>query len=209
MPDNVFEIVWLVGFVVGSTVRAIYTHGRRRCSVTASRQGGLDTALTLLSGVGLFVIPLVYVFTSWFDFADYGLSPIVSHAMGWTGALLFAGAVVLLWRSHVDLGRHWSPTVELREDHRLVTTGVYRRIRHPMYAAHWLWAVAQVLLLQNGVAGPALAVFFIPLYVLRVPREETMLLERFGEAYRGYMERTGRVFPRRSRGRCASGDAEG
>ncbi len=61
--------------------------------------------------------------------------------------------------------------------------------------SEWLWSVAQALLLQNWVAGLAGLALFTPLYVLRVPREERMMLDRFGEEYHAYMNRTGRVVP--------------
>jgi len=102
----------------------------------------------------------------------------------------------LLWRAHVDLGRNWSPSPEILETHSLVTEGVYRRIRHPMYAAHMLWGVAQALLLGNWIAGPALIATFVPLYLFRAPREEQMLADHFGGAYREHMKRTGRLVPR-------------
>ena len=86
--------------------------------------------------------------------------------------------------------------MEIREEHSLVTKGVYKYIRHPMYAAHLLWAIAQVLLLQNWIAGPAFMVTSVPLYLFRVPVEERMMLDRFGEEYRLYMNGTGRVIPR-------------
>ena len=67
-----------------------------------------------------------------------------------------------------DLGGNWSATLEIRERHSLVTHGVYRRVRHPMYAAHWLWGIAQALLIQNWIAGVGGLLFFAPLYLLRV-----------------------------------------
>lgn len=87
--------------------------------------------------------------------------------------------------------------MQLREGHELVTRGVYARVRHPMYAGGWLWAIAQVLLLQNWIAGWLSLPTFALLYFDRVPREERMMLEHFGEAYRAYMRRTGRIIPRR------------
>ena len=65
-----------------------------------------------------------------------------------------------------------------------------------MYAAHWLWAIAQTLLLANWIAGPSMLVTFLPLYLLRVRNEERMMLEHFGDEYRRHIARTGRVFPR-------------
>ena len=68
-----------------------------------------------------------------------------------------------------------------------MTEGIYRRVRHPMYSAFWLWAIAQVLLLPNWIAGFAgLAGFAVS---SRVAREERMMLENFG--YCAYMARTG------------------
>ena len=81
------------------------------------------------------------------------------------------------------------------ENHELVTEGIYRTVRHPMYSAFWLWAIAQALLLPNWIAGFAGLAGFAVLYFGRVAREERMMLETFGDSYRAYMARTGRVFP--------------
>ena len=48
-----------------------------------------------------------------------------------------------LVHAHADLGLNWSITLEMRKGHELIVHGVYRRIRHPMYAAIFLFAVAQ------------------------------------------------------------------
>lgn len=164
--------------------------------MAVDRVNGSERALLGLLSVGMFFIPAVYALTSWLDGADYRLVPGANGWIGGIGAAILASAVWLFWRSHADLGRNWSPSLQLREEHQLVTVGVYRSIRHPMYASQWLWSVAQPLLLQNWIAGWAGLLLFLPLYVLRVPREEQMMIERFGEAYRAYMSRTGRVVPR-------------
>jgi protein-S-isoprenylcysteine O-methyltransferase Ste14 len=106
-------------------------------------------------------------------------------------------AIWLFWRSHADLGLNWSMTLEMRKDHELVTRGVYRRVRHPMYAAIFLFAIAQGLVLQNWLAGWGGFVSFALLYLVRAPREEKMMSEFFGEEYGRYVRRTGRLWPRR------------
>ena len=136
-----------------------------------------------------------HALTPWLDWADYRLSPRARGLVGGLGAAILACAVWLFWRAHVDLGRNWSPSLQLREGHALVTRGVYRWVRHPMYASQWLWGVGQALLLQNWVAGWVGLALFAPLYFLRVPREERMMLDRFGEEFCAYMDRTGRVVP--------------
>jgi protein-S-isoprenylcysteine O-methyltransferase Ste14 len=64
-----------------------------------------------------------------------------------------------------------------------------------MYSAFWLWAIAQALLLPNWIAGFAGIAGFGILFFGRVAREERMLQQTFGDNYREYMARTGRVFP--------------
>ncbi|MFP4058263.1 MAG: protein-S-isoprenylcysteine O-methyltransferase [Candidatus Brocadiia bacterium] len=191
MPEATFEAIYLGGLALGSAIRVVYARHYRRRAVAEDWRTPLDTALTLLAGAGLVALPLVHVFTPWLSFAD-AARPAWTR---WVGAAVFAAALWLLWRAHADLGPQWSPALQLRRGHRLVTEGVYRRVRHPMYTAHALWGVAQALLLANWVAGPAFLVLFIPLCLVRVPREEAMLLARFGPAYREYMGRTGRLLP--------------
>jgi len=155
-----------------------------------------ELPLMLLVGVAMQIVPLIYIFSSWLDFADYRLPGRADALEGLVGVAVFGAALWLLWRAHADLGRQWSVKAEIQDDHELVTTGVFGRIRHPMYAAHWLWAVAQALLLHNWIAGPAMLAAFLPLYAVRVPREEQVMLDHFGDRYRAYMARTGRMIPR-------------
>lgn len=190
--DGIFEIIYVIGFVTGSVIRKLYVRGHRQKKIADDRETSLDKLLLVIVSLGFIAAPLVYLFTGWLDFADYEL-PMWA---GWVGTVIFAVALVLLWRSHVDLGLNWSPMMEIREEHTLVTGGVYKYIRHTMYSAHFLWAIAQVLLLQNWIAGPAFLVTSVPMYLFRIPVEERMMLDRFPEEYRVYMSRTGRMFPR-------------
>lgn len=195
MFDSIFEVIWLVGIIAGSHIRAVYTararHWWRNNETTHDYMTGLDKLLTSLNSLGLFIIPFVYVLTSWLDFANYH----IPSWCGWIGCLIFVAALWLLWRSHADLGINFSPQMQLKSGHALILTGVFQYIRHPMYTAHLLWALAQILLLQNWIAGFSMLVFQVLLYVYRIPREEKMMLEIFGEDYRSYMERTGRFIP--------------
>lgn len=188
----IFRTIYLVGFVSMFVIRLRYRMRGRDTRATVTRAGSLELFLLVLAFVGMAAVPLVYVFSDALDFADYQL-PIWT---GWAGASVFLAALWLLWRSHSDLGRNWSQTLQLREGHELVTTGVYGRIRHPMYAAFWLWGVAQPLLLRNWIAGFSHLAAFATLYFLRVGREELLMLDHFGAEYEAYMRRTGRVLPR-------------
>ena len=196
MTNSSLKTVYFLGLLAEMLIRFPHERQRKQTRMVVNRVSALERLLVGFVAVGVFLLPAVYVSTSWLNWADYRLSSRATRRAGGIGTTLLAVAIWTFWRSHIDLGRNWSPSLQIREGHTLVTEGVYRSIRHPMYASIWLWGIAQTLLLQNWVAGWASIVLFVPMYVLRVPREEQMMLEQFGEAYRAYMGRTGRVVPR-------------
>ena len=174
------------------SIRHIFI-GRTRCETKVVSR--IDTTEKLLLGLmvpAVLLLPLSYLFTRLLSFADYNLPA----SIRWIGSAIMITSLWLFWRSHVDLGQNWSVSLEVRENHELVCSGVYRWIRHPMYASIWLWAAAQGLMLNNWLAGWAVAPVFAAMYFIRIPREERLMMETFGDAYLRYSARTGRVFPR-------------
>ena len=184
--------VFFTGLLTYLIIRARFQRGLARADKTVNASSPGDKALVGLVGAAQVMLPLVHALTPVLDRADYALPA----QAPWLGSLLMASGVWLFWRSHADLGRNWSVTLELERNHHLVTRGVYRRIRHPMYASFFLMALAQAALLPNAVAGWAAVIAVTLLYVVRKPREEAMMLRHFGEAYASYMSRTGGVVPR-------------
>jgi protein-S-isoprenylcysteine O-methyltransferase Ste14 len=187
-----WNLVYLVGLIVYISIRGIFGGRTKRNEKLVSRVDKRDRALIALVFIGSVILPALYLFTPWLSFADYSLPRFVP----WLGAILIVLALWLFWRAHVDLGLNWSITLEVRRGHELIVHGVYRRIRHPMYAAIFLFALAQAFLLPNWLAAWAGFVTVGLLYAIRAPREEKMMLEFFGDKYRDYMQRTGRLFPR-------------
>jgi protein-S-isoprenylcysteine O-methyltransferase Ste14 len=113
----------------------------------------------------------------------------------WAGFALGLASLGLWYWMHLALGRFWSPQVQLRAVHRLVTSGPYSRMRHPMYTAIPGWAVSLGFMIASWV--PVLfAAWAAAIFVMRVPQEERMMLEQFGDEYREYMKWTGRFLPR-------------
>jgi len=187
----VSKIVWCLGVIGWFATRYPYARRARRVAKVRSPYRLREFVLMSISATGLGIVPGLYVFTDAPRFADYPIQiwqPVL-------GVALFAGALYLFRRTHKDLGRNWSVTLEVREQHALVTEGIYKSVRHPMYSAFWLWAVAQAVLLPNWVAGIAGIVGFGTLFFLRVGKEEAMMLATFGDSYRSYMQRTWRVLP--------------
>jgi len=186
-----WNIVFLIGFIAYVVIRGIYGSRAKNNEKAVSRADGLDRAVMVIVFMGCLLLPVVYLFTPWLAFADYHLPAFVP----WFGAAVMLVALWLFWRSHADLGQNWSVTLELRKGHQLVKHGVYRSIRHPMYASILLFGLGQGLLLQNWLAGWSAFLTFALMYFVRTPREEHMMCEFFGQEYRDYMRQTGRVFP--------------
>jgi protein-S-isoprenylcysteine O-methyltransferase Ste14 len=185
------KIIWLVFIVVYFTLRVGPQWHSRRTPVRRSARTIREAFLMVGTISGLGILPGIYVFTGFPHFADYTFVP----AQGYLGAALCISVLWLLYRTHRDLGRNWSVSLDVREEHTLVTTGVYARVRHPMYTAFWLMGLAQLLLLPNWIAGPAGLVAFAVLFFGRVGREEQMMIDTFGDEYRSYMRRTARLIP--------------
>lgn len=184
------RIAMLAASAVLVAIRAPYGQRSRKIKVVKSRRGTLEIVLLAFAGVG-FILPLVWVATLFPSFASYPLRPLPF----WGGVVCFAAGLWYLHRSHVDLGPNWSVTLEVRENHRLVTHGVYRRIRHPMYLGFLLYGIGQALVVPNYFVGLSYFATFGLLFVLRVRREERMMLDEFGAEYEAYMARTKRLIP--------------
>jgi protein-S-isoprenylcysteine O-methyltransferase Ste14 len=190
--DRPFDLVFLAGFAVYVALRGHYQKLAKGQESVERRRGGREVVLLVLVAIGCVLLPVLYLVTPWLAFADYALPTVLR----WLGVPAMLAGLWLFWRSHRDLGRFWSATLEIRAGHQLVTTGVYRRIRHPMYAAIWLFSLAQGLLLGNWLAGWSAVAAFGLMYCLRIEREERLLLDRFGEAWRAHCAVTGRLLPR-------------
>jgi protein-S-isoprenylcysteine O-methyltransferase Ste14 len=191
ITSTVCEIVWFAGLIAWYIIRYPFERKAKKVVVTKSLFGWRESGLLALAFVGLWIIPLVYALTGFPAALDRPLIP----AIAILGLIALCGALFLFYRSHADLGRNWSISLQIRNEHRLITTGIYRLVRHPMYTSFFLLAVAQLLLLPNWFAGAAGLVCVGILYAFRVRQEERMMVERFGADYQQYMAHTARLIP--------------
>jgi protein-S-isoprenylcysteine O-methyltransferase Ste14 len=185
------KLVWGLGVIGWFAIRHPHARRSRRTPKVGPTDRGRDRGRLGFPLIGMVLVPGIYVFTGQPKFAEYHFQP----ALAWVGAVTFALSLWLFYRTHKELGRNWSVTLEIREQHALVTSGVYCHVRHPMYSAFWLWASAQALLLPNWIAGSSGLLGFGILFFLRVRQEEELMIETFGEEYRRYMARTSRILP--------------
>jgi protein-S-isoprenylcysteine O-methyltransferase Ste14 len=191
MFNSIFKIIYFVQLIVAIIIRKSFERKYIRLDVEIQKKSTFELVLLGLNGIGM-IVPVVYVFSSWLDFANYTMP----DWLGWVGVVLFAFAIWLLWRSHHDLGRNWTPTVAKRYDAELITSGVYKYICHPMYTAHLIWAIAQIMILHNWIAGYSFLIVLVPFYFIRIKNEERMMIEQFGVAYKDYMKKTSRLIPK-------------
>ena len=154
-------------------------------------------------GRGLFAIRFASSFLLGAIFLIYAFDPVwlikftipLPTWLRWAGFIIGLASLVFLAWTQATLGKYFSPQLRLQKGHQLVTTGPYARIRHPLYSSLFGIGVAFALVTANWLFV-LLAVLVIVGLIARVPREEKMMLDEFGDSYRDYMLRTGRFFPR-------------
>ncbi len=185
------KIIWCVGIVAWGVIRFRPNIKSRQTSIAVTERPLKERFSMFVSQLGLGIIPGIWVFSGFPSQLDHQTYPITIMI----GALVFFGSLLLFRKTHKALGKMWSHSLDLREDHKLVTHGIYKRVRHPMYSAFWLWAIAQPFLLSSWLAGFAGIAGFGTLYFLRVGQEEIMMQNQFGAEYEDYCNQTKRIIP--------------
>jgi protein-S-isoprenylcysteine O-methyltransferase Ste14 len=122
------------------------------------------------------------------------LGTLDGDAVRYCGLALLVLGVVLRVGPMFVLGRRFTWPLASQEEHRLVTTGFYRYVRHPSYLGALLGSVGWVLVFRSGF-GLLLVALVVPLFFVIIPREEALLASEFGGDYRAYQRRTWRLVP--------------
>lgn len=192
--------------LLGALTVSGYHRARARLdgeTVARRREGPLFLALRGLTALGLFGGIVAHaVRPGWMAWASFD----VPLALRWLGLGLGVLTVPVVHWVLGTLGRNVTETVLTRERHELVTGGPYRWVRHPLYTTGLTLFLALGLMAGSWFVLLATVIAFALLRVLVIPREEQALLARFGERYRAYISRTGRLLPR-VRGGSAPGAA--
>lgn len=182
-------IVLFAGFTI------IRVHYRRLTAAPRKNASGngLDTLL-IGALIPYEVITLFAYLLSADRFPEFGL-PLPAW-LRWLGALLgLTGLLCLAWAHH-NLGSNFSVPLYIQAEHKLVTDGPYRWVRHPIYTAFCMIHLATFLLTANWFIGITWLTGLTLVIATRVRREERMLADRFGQEYLAYAQATGRFLPR-------------
>lgn len=202
VDDMPFLIIFVALYAVFAAVRVYYRsrptvrerlEQRQREEVDrVGRPTGLAVSISVLgywASIALYIIS-----PPWMRWSILALPAWVR----WAG--VFVGVVCLpflVWIHHT-MGRYYLDRLELRDDHKLITSGPFSRIRNPMYLVLCTFSTAMGL-----VTSYLLNLLFSVLIIISlnwvVSKEEEMMIEKFGDEYRSYMKRTGRFLPRLGR----------
>ncbi len=108
-------------------------------------------------------------------------------------ALTYLGLPLTIW-SRAHLGRYWSGVVALKQDHRLIQSGPYRVVRHPLYSGIILAAIGMGLCVTtwSSLLGIAL---LTTCFDRRAHKEDALLASEFGAEFAAYRQHTGRLMP--------------
>lgn len=195
MPSEIsFRIALILIIVLTMAVTLYHRFSAAASGETISRkEEGYVFAVSLrLAGLCLLIGTLGHIFLpAYFQWALVSLPEWIRWIGVGTGLL----CSLLLYWTLSSLGKNLTDTVVTRKEATLVTHGPYRWVRHPYYVTAALLMASVTVLTANWLIGLTSLIVLV-LLAVRTPKEEAMLIERFGDQYRDYMKRTGRFVPR-------------
>ena len=194
--ENTFRWALLVVLVITLTITAYHRIQAHAAGGSVSRRE---------EGLPLLVMRAVFGLSLWVAIFAYLVSPgsmawaavPAADWLRWGGVGLGLLACGLLYWTLRSLGTNFTDTVVTRAEATLVTSGPYGWVRHPFYVTISLLLLSASLITANWLTG-VLSIFTLAFFALRAPLEERKLVERFGDEYRAYIQRTGRFWPHRA-----------
>ncbi len=198
MNENLFRIFAALILFTGIGISVYYRRkADRESGETISRKvdGTLMMTIIKLGGLVLWLTPLVYLINpAWMAWSKIGLPEWVR----WLGVGLGVLCVLGIYWLFSSIGSGITPTSATRTEHKLVTSGPYRWVRHPLYTFGSSLFITFGMMADNWFIA-ALGILAFIAMASRTPKEEANLIEKFGDEYRDYMSRTGRYFPKLSK----------
>ena len=193
--ETIFRILLPSLIVAFAAHRGYYVknHSEPEEATLKKREEGFVSRIAGMLGVlGFIAIILYSVNPNWLAFANLSF-PLW---LRWTGmGIAIAGFALLQW-AQVTLGKSWSDTPRMMKEQTLITSGPYRSIRHPIYTAFISILGSTLLISSNWLIG----LFWLGMTILevvsRIGFEESLMIDFFGDHYRDYMKKTGRLLPK-------------
>lgn len=191
MEEIIFKIVFLIFIILMIFIRMPHSTKYKKIEKYLSEKEKREKLLVALNGISMMFVPLIYVFTGWLDFFKTNLPDWIRII----GIVIIFLGLIFFWWIHKTLGENWSPVLEIRKGHKLITKGPYKYVRHPMYTLFYVFAIGLLLLVSNWFVGLFALSSWHLLYVIRVSTEEKMMLEQFGIEWENYCRQTRKLIP--------------
>lgn len=185
-------LVFIIVGCVASLINALKNRSGARVDSSGSAQhanSAMKYLLWILICVSMY-LGSVNQFTMSYKFTH----PIQCDVAQWVGAVMLVIAGVGWAWVHWDLGRNWSPVPQMLQDHELVTRGVFKLARHPMYAV-FTWSTFAIGLATFDWVRVLSWIVMVVIVTARIPQEEGILVEKFGEQYLEYRKNVGALGP--------------
>jgi protein-S-isoprenylcysteine O-methyltransferase Ste14 len=195
MNENIFRILAAVIFFTGIGISSYFRRKADRDTgekISRKVDGNAMMTAIKIGGLLLWFSPLAYLINPvWMSWSKLELP----EWARWLGVGIGIICVFGIYWLFSNIGSGITPTSATRTDHKLVTNGPYRWIRHPLYTFGSSMFVAFGMMADNWFVALLGVLAFIGM-AIRTPKEEANLIEKFGDEYREYMKRTGRFLPR-------------
>jgi protein-S-isoprenylcysteine O-methyltransferase Ste14 len=195
MNENVFRILAALIFFTSMGISGYFRRKADKESgerVSRKVDGTIMMNLIRIGGLALWLSPLAYLTNpNWMAWAKLGLP----EWARWLGVGFGIFCVFGIYWLFSSIGSGITPTSATRKEHKLVTNGIYKYIRHPLYSFGASLFISFGMMADNWFMA-ALGIFTFILMAIRTPKEEANLIEKFGDEYRQYMKHTGRFFPK-------------
>lgn len=195
MSENIFRILAAVILVSGIGISSYFRRkADRETGEKVSRKADGNVLMTIIriGGLILWLSPFVYLLNpAWLSWSKIGLP----EAVRWLGVGIGALCVIGIHWLFSSIGSGITPTSATRREHKLVTNGIYRWVRHPLYTIGSSLFISFGMMADNWFIA-ALGILAFIVMAIRTPKEEANLIEKFGDEYREYMKRTGRFLPK-------------
>lgn len=191
--ETIFRIILPTLIIAFAAHRGYYVrkHGKEENSLKKREEGLASKIAGVLGMLGFINILLYTINPTWLSWASLPL-PLW---LRWAGVgLALIGFVLLQWAQNT-LGKNWSDTPRMISEQQLVTSGPYQVVRHPIYTAFFLILGSSLFTSANWLIGLAWIGMTALEVASRISFEECLMLEYFGDRYREYMKRTGRLLP--------------
>jgi len=181
--SNLFPMVVFAVFFIDYLIPRLTTPARQKTTQVTDR--GSFTMISTASLGGILAGILIRI-------GNMGISVGPFQWMGMT--ITLAGLALRGW-ALLKLGRFFSRTVQIETGHRIIKDGPYKWIRHPAYMGMVLIYAGFILSIGTWLGALITSVIIVVSLIYRINVEEKLLLETFGDEYRGYMAGTWRLFP--------------